>query len=500
MSSFAKLALQPSLLKAIESCGYTAPTPIQENAIPVVLAGDDLIGIAGTGTGKTAAFMLPALHRLEESRINNAGGRKTRILALTPTRELAEQITKATRDFAKFGGRTSISSIIGGIPYRRQAASLSPAPDIIIATPGRLIDYLQNKQINLSAVETLVLDEADRMLDMGFIDDVKLIIQATPANRQTLMFSATFDNQIANFARTVLKNPKQISITKGKHQKANIEQRIYMVHDIQQKTKLLNELITSENVFKAIIFSATKRGADKLAKQLCDQGYMASELHGDLRQNQRNAVIDKMRKDKIQFLVATDVAARGLDIEGITHVFNFDFPTYAEDYVHRIGRTGRAGKSGVAISLVLPKDMRHIKQVERFTGQSLAVIKEKGARNNNAPVAEAAPRRQWEGERNNNERRSFSNNTRHHTGGNSNRSNFRSDTRGGFRNDARTDTSARGDFRSRTRTDARGDTRGNFRSDTRNDTRKNFRNNAKPHAKSNSKNNNRYNSDKSAFY
>jgi superfamily II DNA/RNA helicase len=376
--SFDKLSLHPNLLQAIEASGYQAPTPIQANAIPIVLAGDDLIGIAGTGTGKTAAFMLPALQRLNESRAN-ASGRRTRILVLSPTRELAQQITTATVNFAKFGGRTSIANIIGGISYRKQAGSLSPAPDIIVATPGRLIDYLQNKQINLSQIEMLILDEADRMLDMGFIDDVKRIIQAAPADCQKLMFSATFDNTIANFARTVLKNPKQVSIAKEAHQKAAIEQRIYMAHDVQHKTQLLSNLLASENVYKAIIFSATKRGADKLAKQLNEQGYQASELHGDMRQNQRNAVIDKMRKDKIQFLVATDVAARGIDIAGITHVFNFDFPTFAEDYVHRIGRTGRAGKTGVAISLVLSKEMRHIKQVERYTGQNLSVIKDKNA-------------------------------------------------------------------------------------------------------------------------
>ena len=467
--SFDKLALHPALLQAVKASGFTLPTPIQASAIPVLLAGDDLIGVAGTGTGKTAAFMLPALQRLYESR-TQSGGRRTRILVLTPTRELAEQVTAATKNFAKCGDRVSISSIIGGVPYRRQAASLSPAPDIIVATPGRLIDYLENKQINLSHIEMLILDEADRMLDMGFIDDVRHIIQSTPAARQTLMFSATFDNQIANFARTVLKNPKQISIAKEANQKSSIEQRVYMAHDFQHKSQLLSNMLSSESVFKAIVFSATKRGADKLAKQLCDQNYLASAIHGDLKQNQRNAVLDKFRKDKLQILVATDVAARGIDIPDVTFVFNFDFPTYAEDYVHRIGRTGRAGKTGTAISFVLPKEMRHIKQVERFTGQSLAIIKDKGQKG--ATVA-AAPRERdanFRAERDTNnfrseprgeraanshnrserdERRSFSGDRK--PSGNSN------STRGGFK------TGTRGDSRSQPRVYSKGNPRSRVR-------------------------------------
>ncbi len=374
--SFEKLGLNAPLLKAIDVCGYKTATPIQASAIPVILQGRDLIAAARTGTGKTAAFMLPALHHLSEKSANH---RKTRILVLTPTRELAHQITDAARQYGKFI-RFSISSIIGGVPYRRQLASLSPAPDIIVATPGRLMDLMDTGKINLSGIEMLILDEADRMLDMGFIDAVKQIIKTTPADRQTLLFSATIDQRISRLARDVLNNPQQLEMPKEQQQKALIEQRIYLAQDPRHKSHLFSELLTSENIYKAIIFSATKHGADRLAKQLCDQGYLASGLHGDLKQNRRNAVLDQLRKDKIQFLVATDVAARGIDIAGITHVFNYDFPKFAEDYVHRIGRTGRAGNTGIAISLALPQEMRHIKQVERYTGQNLTVIRDNTGR------------------------------------------------------------------------------------------------------------------------
>lgn len=372
---FSDLALNPLLLKALQACDYTQPTPIQAKVIPLILQGKDVIAAAPTGTGKTASFVLPVLDRLSAAKRRAAPGRP-RILILTPTRELAEQITKSALSYGRFLN-FSISTVIGGMGYQRQLNALTRPLDIIVATPGRLMDYIENHNLNLSSVDMLVLDEADRMLDMGFIHAVKKIIQCTASQRQTLLFSATFDQRIANLTRGIMQNPERISIAKEKDQPVNIEQQLFLVKDRQHKSQLLNQLLQSENIYKAIIFSATKRNADKLAKQLCQQGYQAAGLHGDMRQNQRNKVLENMRRDRLQLLVATDVAARGIDITGITHVINYDFPKSTEDYVHRIGRTGRAGQTGVAISMALADEARHVKQVERYTGQRIKIIKDR---------------------------------------------------------------------------------------------------------------------------
>lgn len=396
--SFASLNLHANIMKAVSACGFDKPTPIQAQSIPSILEGKDLVASAQTGTGKTAAFMLPALHRL-----SGQPAKKPRILVLTPTRELATQITKAAHDFGKFL-KFNIVNLVGGMPYHSQIRELTRGVDIIVATPGRLIDHIEQKRVDLSGIEMLVLDEADRMSDMGFIDDIQYIAKLTPGNRQTLFFSATIDKQLTAVVRHLLKNPVRIDLSEQSVASPQIKQELYKVNNQQQKTRFLKHFLNDANIYKAIIFTATKISADRIADQLSDEGFPAAALHGDLRQNVRNRTVDQLRRGKIQFLVATDVAARGIDISDITHVINYDMPRFCEDYVHRIGRTGRAGKSGTAISFVLPTDMRHLQRIERFIGQRLKMVhqldlsesasapREKVAREDAMPFHDEQPR------------------------------------------------------------------------------------------------------------
>jgi len=367
--SFEKLNLHPLILKAITDSGYTSPTPIQEQAIPELLAGHDIMASAQTGTGKTAAFMLPALHRLASP--SKVQGRGPRVLVLTPTRELALQVSEAAGKYGKHLDRVRVVSILGGMPYPLQNKLLSQPVEILVATPGRLIDHIQRGRIDFSRLEMLVLDEADRMLDMGFIDDVEKIASATPANRQTLLFSATLDNAIANVAARLLKSPKRIQIATPQAKLDNIEQRLHYVDDMSHKSRLLDHLLRDIALNQAIVFTATKRDADMLADNLAAQGHEAAALHGDMNQRDRTRTLTKLRHGGLRVLVATDVAARGIDVAGITHVINFDLPKFAEDYVHRIGRTGRAGAAGIAVSFASGKDGVNLKKIERFTGQRI---------------------------------------------------------------------------------------------------------------------------------
>ncbi len=366
--TFAELQLHPSILQAVEACGYANPTPIQEQAIPMAMAGHDLIATAQTGTGKTAAFVLPALQRLNSPA--NGTGRGPRMLILTPTRELANQITDSIRNYGKFM-RVKSCAILGGMPYREQLRLLSQPVDIVIATPGRLIDHLDNRRIDLGRLEMLILDEADRMLDMGFTEDVDKIAAAAPDTRQTLMFTATMDNAMARIAQRLLTNPERITVAGKKTTLDNIEQRLHVADDLRHKNRLLQHFVADISLTKAIIFSATKRDADFLAQELYEQGHKVAALHGDMNQGARNRTIADMRRGKVRLLVATDVAARGLDVTGISHVINFDLPRFAEDYVHRIGRTGRAGASGIAISFASINDQNYLDKIERFIGQTL---------------------------------------------------------------------------------------------------------------------------------
>jgi superfamily II DNA/RNA helicase len=367
---FAKLNLNPSILKAIAQCGYTEPTPIQAQAIPLALAGHDIIGSAQTGTGKTAAFVLPALQRLITPAASHVRG--PRVLVLTPTRELASQVTDAVQSYGKFM-RVRHGVILGGMPYREQLRLLSQPVDIIVATPGRLIDHLDRGSITLARLELLVLDEADRMLDMGFIEDVEKIAAKAPATRQTFLFSATIDARIKKLAGGMLKDPEMIQVAAKQITHENIEQRLIVADDLAHKSRLLQHFATDVNLHQAIIFSATKRDADFLARELYQLGHAAAALHGDMTQGARNKTITNMRRGRIRLLVATDVAARGLDVSGISHVINFDLPKCAEDYVHRIGRTGRAGASGIAVSFVSHNDINYLSRIERLTGTELPV-------------------------------------------------------------------------------------------------------------------------------
>ena len=366
--TFASLGLNPLILSAVEESGYTVPSPIQAEAIPEVMAGHDLMASAQTGTGKTAAFTLPALHRISVPATVRSKG--PRVLVLTPTRELAQQVSDAAAKYGKHM-RLKVVSILGGMPYPLQNKLLSNPVDILVATPGRLIDHIERGRIDFSRLEMLVLDEADRMLDMGFIDDVERIAAATPATRQTLLFSATLDGVIGNLAKRLLKNPKRVSIATVQARHENIEQRLMYVDDMAHKGRLLDHLLRDEDLNQALVFTATKRDADALADKLLSQGHSAAALHGDMNQRERNRTLINLRRGQVRILVATDVAARGIDVPGISHVINFDLPKAAEDYVHRIGRTGRAGSSGIAVSFASNRDAGNLQKIERYTGQSI---------------------------------------------------------------------------------------------------------------------------------
>lgn len=366
--TFEELNLSPAVLSALTACGYTSPTPIQEQAIPVVMSGKDLIATAQTGTGKTAAFVIPALERLTVK--STIPGKGPRILVLTPTRELAGQVMESARNYGR-GIRPRCGTLLGGMPYREQLRILSAPVDIIVATPGRLLDHLDRGSIRLDRLEMLVLDEADRMLDMGFSEDMEKIVARTPSNRQTLMFTATMEKTVLVLAQKMLRDPQRIELAVRTSSHALIEQRLHVTDNLNHKKELLRHLVSDEKLTRAIIFSATKRDADELARELNSNGLPAAALHGDMNQVARNKTIEKMRRGSIRLLVATDVAARGLDVNGISHVINFDLPRFAEDYVHRIGRTGRAGANGIAISFVSNSELSYLERIERFIGKRL---------------------------------------------------------------------------------------------------------------------------------
>jgi superfamily II DNA/RNA helicase len=368
--TFEELQLAPLILKALAQCGHHNPTAVQELAIPKVLAGHDLIASAQTGTGKTAAFVLPALQRLSSR--SSALKPGLRVLVMTPTRELADQITEVARAYGKHLEVHSVA-IVGGMPFGDQIRALAQMPDMIVGTPGRLIDHIWRGRIDLSQVELLVVDEADRMLEMGFIGDVEFISEAMPENCQTLLFAATMDQATAKLARKYMKNPERVEVAPGKITHDRIEQRLHLADNAQHKNRLLQQLCADTTVTRAIIFSATKRGADSLARALNAQGHAAAALHSDMLQSARNRTITDMRKGKIRLLVATDVAGRGLDIDGISHVINFDLPRSAEDYVNRIGRTGRAGAAGIAISFAARGDRPYLDRIEGYLGHNLSV-------------------------------------------------------------------------------------------------------------------------------
>ncbi|MDR9130858.1 ATP-dependent RNA helicase RhlE [Burkholderia multivorans] len=388
--SFASLGLSPEIVSALQAAGYVKPTPVQQRAIPAGIAGRDLLVSSPTGSGKTAAFMLPAIERFAQlqkaqaqqpraPREANQGERRPQpvarpgLLVLTPTRELAMQVTTAASTYGKHLKRLRTVSILGGVAYGQQLMLLAKNPEILVATPGRLLDHLERGRIDLSELKMLVLDEADRMLDMGFIEDIETIVEATPESRQTMLFSATLDGKIGSLTSRLLKDPERIEIQQRLESRANIAQTVHYVDDRDHKDRLLDHLLRDAALDQAIIFTATKIDADQLAGRLADAGFQSAALHGDLPQGARNRTIGALRERRVRVLVATDVAARGIDIPGITHVFNYDLPKFAEDYVHRIGRTGRAGRSGIAVSLVHHAEQGALKRIERFVRSPLPV-------------------------------------------------------------------------------------------------------------------------------
>jgi len=382
--SFDSLGLSEPLVRAVNELGYTSPTPIQQQAIPAVLNGGDLLAGAQTGTGKTAGFTLPILQRLLTMPPAPGGKRVVRALILTPTRELAAQVEESVRAYGKYLKLKS-TVMFGGVGINPQIDALRRGVDIVVATPGRLLDHMQQKTIDLSHLEILVLDEADRMLDMGFIDDIDTIVAATPATRQTMLFSATLDGKIGSLTGRLLKDPERIEIKQHIEQRTNIAQTVHYVDDRDHKDRLLDHLLRADGLDQAIVFTATKMDADQLAGRLADAGFESAALHGDLPQGARNRTIRALRERRVRVLVATDVAARGIDIPGITHVFNYDLPKFAEDYVHRIGRTGRAGRSGIAVSLVHHAEQGALKRIERFVRAPLPVNVVEGFEPRKAP-------------------------------------------------------------------------------------------------------------------
>lgn len=364
--SFADLGLEPKLLDSILASGYTTPTPIQLEAIPPALAGKDVLGIAQTGTGKTASFTLPMIQRLGKGR---ARARMPRSLVLAPTRELAAQVSE---NFEKYGAnhKLSMALLIGGVSFGDQDAKLTRGVDVLIATPGRLLDHFERGRLLLTGIEVMVVDEADRMLDMGFIPDIEKIFKLTPMTRQTLFFSATMPPEIQRITDQFLHAPVRVEVSKPATTADTISQQIIKLKSKDDKTKraVLRELLNNENVKNGIIFCNRKSTVDVVAKSLQKYGFNARPIHGDLAQAFRTETLDKFRNDEVQFLIASDVAARGLDIPDVSHVFNYDVPIHADDYVHRIGRTGRAGKKGAALMLVTPSDDKYYEAILKVTG------------------------------------------------------------------------------------------------------------------------------------
>jgi ATP-dependent RNA helicase RhlE len=371
---FNTFGLSDPLVQGILATGYTAPTEIQSQAIPAAIAGNDIIGCAQTGTGKTAAFVLPILDRLSHERAVRK--RDVRSLILTPTRELAVQIERSILGYGRFTDLKALA-VYGGVSINNQIAALKGGVDIVVATPGRLMDHMQRRTIDLRHVEVLVLDEADRMLDMGFVNDVRRIVGGLPKKRQTLLFSATISPEVKTLAADMLKSPKVIQIGRPRNPIDTITQHIYAVEKAQ-KMELLLHMIEDWRMFSVLVFSRTKHGADKISRQLTRAGIVAVAIHSNRTQNQRQQALDGFRSGKYQVMVATDIAARGIDVVGISHVINYDVPTHAEDYVHRIGRTGRATATGDAITLVSSEEQKYLREVGKFIGRKLTAEKFKG--------------------------------------------------------------------------------------------------------------------------
>jgi superfamily II DNA/RNA helicase len=386
--SFENLNLPAPLLRAVADAGYTEATSVQQEAIPPALAGRDLMVSSATGSGKTASFVLPALAKVLAARAawdaanhladKHQGPRPSRVafagprvLVLTPTRELAMQVAKAVGSYGRHVPGLRVATIVGGVPYGAQLKALRGPLDVVIATPGRLIDLMQTGKAVLANIEVLVLDEADRMLDMGFIEPIHHIAEATPAERQTLMYSATFGGTVGRLAEELLRNPQRVDVAAHTDTHADIEQRLHWADDFAHKNALLDHILTERSVDQAVVFTSTQRDADWLAARLAEAGHAVASLHGGMPQGRRNRVLQGLRERHLRVLVATDVAARGIDVPTISHVINFGLPMKEEDYVHRIGRTGRAGRSGLAVTLAERRDFGMVQRIQRFTTQRI---------------------------------------------------------------------------------------------------------------------------------
>lgn len=368
--TFQDLNIIPPILDAIREMGYNTPSPIQEKAIPVILSNKDLIGCAQTGTGKTAAFAIPSIQKIAAVKSPNGA---PRVLVLTPTRELAIQIEENFKLYGKYL-KTRQTLIFGGVSANMQISSLRKGTDIVIATPGRLLDLARQQEIKLSSVEILVLDEADTMLDMGFVNDIKKILSFLPTKRQTLFFSATMPPPIRKFATSILRENVEINVNPVSSTAALIEQSVYHVEK-PEKPKFLVSLLRQENPKQTLVFTRTKHGADRVAKMLNKQGFHAMAIHGNKSQGARQKALSEFKNGKIQILVATDIAARGIDIDELPHVINYELPEVSETYVHRIGRTGRAGKTGIAVSLCSSEERKNLDGIQKLTGNVIKVAK-----------------------------------------------------------------------------------------------------------------------------
>jgi superfamily II DNA/RNA helicase len=401
--SFDTLGLDARLLQALTTAGYTQPTDVQARAIPPAMAGADLMVSSSTGSGKTASFVLPALMKVLALRAARAaaglpvptaepaapqrrrpGPRRDfaprtpqlppsgpSVLVLAPTRELAQQVAKSFADYGRHIPGLRVATVLGGVPYGAQLRALSGPLDVLIATPGRLIDHMESGRALLGEVQVLVLDEADRMLDMGFIEPIHHIAQATPAARQTLMYSATFGGHVGRLAEELLRNPQRIEVSSQTEAHADIEQRLHWADDIAHKNALLDHILTERSMEQAVVFTSTQRDADWLADRLAGMGHHVASLHGGMPQGRRNRVLQGLRNRQLKILVATDVAARGIDVPSISHVINYGLPMKEEDYVHRIGRTGRAGRQGLAVTLAERRDFGMVTRIQRFTTQRI---------------------------------------------------------------------------------------------------------------------------------
>ena len=372
--SFPQLSLSAEILRAVSDQGYTTHTPIQRQAIPVILAGNDLMAAAQTGTGKTAGFTLPILQMLSARPVT--GKRKPRVLVLTPTRELAAQVEESVRTYGSHLPLNSMA-IFGGVSLVPQVRALKAGVDILVATPGRLLDHLGQRNVDLSGIEILVLDEADRMLDMGFIPDIRRIVALLPKQKQTLMFSATFSDDIRKLAAGFLHNPQQVEVASRNATADKIEQRVYHVDKVR-KRDLLIQLIKEHNWHQVLVFTRTKHGANTLAEKLSSAGISSAAIHGNKSQGARTRALADFKSLKLNVLAATDIAARGLDIDQLPHVVNYDLPNVAEDYVHRIGRTARAGASGSAVSLVCVDEHGLLRDIERLLKREIETVKVPG--------------------------------------------------------------------------------------------------------------------------